>query len=70
VADRTAVERKLGLSRAQATQLLDLLLLTPDIQAVELAMKAVDGAELMAERTLRAVAHAGPQAEQRAVFPD
>jgi hypothetical protein len=69
VADRTAVERNLGLSRAQATRLLDLILLTPDIQDVELAMK-VDSAELLAERTQRAVVHAGPQTKQRVAFPD
>jgi hypothetical protein len=33
-----------------------------------LALEAVDGAELMAERTLRAVAHAGTRAEQRAAW--
>ncbi|WPB80934.1 hypothetical protein KYC5002_17590 [Archangium violaceum] len=50
------------------TQLLDLLLLAPDLQARVLELEAVDGAEPMAERTLRAVAHAGTWAEQRAVW--
>lgn len=68
VADRAAVARKLGLTRARVTQLLDLLLLAPDLQEAVLAMEAVDGVEPMAERTLRAVAHAGAWGEQRAVW--
>ncbi len=65
VADRAAVARKLGLTRARVTQLLDLLMLAPDLQEAVLALEAVDGAEPMAERTLRAVAHAGSWVEQR-----
>jgi len=68
VADRAAVARKLGLTRARVTQLLDLLLLAPDLQAAVLAMEAVDGAEPMSERALRAVAHAGSWVEQRAAW--
>ena len=68
IADRADVARKLGLTRARVTQLLDLLLLAPDLQAAVLAMEAVDGAEPMAERTLRAVAHAGSWAEQRGAW--
>lgn len=68
VADRAAVARKLGLTRARVTQLLDLLMLAPDVQEAVLALEAVDGAEPMAERTLRAVAHAGTWAEQRAAW--
>jgi hypothetical protein len=68
VADRADVARKLGLTRARVTQLLDLLLLAPDLQDAVLALEAVDGAEPMAERTLRAVAHAGTWARQRAAW--
>ena len=68
VADRAAVARKLGLTRARVTQLLDLLLLAPDLQEAVLAMEAVDGVEPMAERTLRAVAHAGAWEEQRVAW--
>ena len=68
IADRADVARKLGLTRARVTQLLDLLLLAPDLQAAVLALEAVDGAEPMAERALRAVAHAGTWAEQRAAW--
>lgn len=68
VADRAAVARKLGLTRARVTQLLDLLMLAPDLQEHVLRFEAVDGAEPMAERTLRAVAHAGTWGEQRAAW--
>ncbi|WP_437873948.1 helix-turn-helix domain-containing protein [Sorangium sp. So ce363] len=57
VAGRTAVARKLGLTRARVTQLLDLLLLAPDFQEAVPALEAIDGAE----RTLRA----GTWGEQR-----
>lgn len=68
VADRAAVARKLGLTRARVTQLLDLLLLAPDLQQAILALEAVDGAEPMSERALRAVAHAGSWVEQRTAW--
>jgi hypothetical protein len=55
---------RLGLTRARATQLLDLLLLAPDLQAAVLEFKAVNGAEPVSERALRAVAHAGRWREQ------
>lgn len=66
IPDRAAVARKLGFTRARISQLLDLLMLAPDLQEAVLHLEAVDGAEPMAERTLRAVAHAGTWAEQRA----
>jgi hypothetical protein len=68
VADRAAVARRLGFTRARVTQLLDLLLLAPDLQEQVLALEAVDGVEPMHERTLRMVAHAGMWAEQRAAW--
>jgi hypothetical protein len=55
VADRAAVARKLGLTRARVTQLLDLLLLAPRIQEAVLTLEAVDGVEPMCERKLRSV---------------
>ena len=66
VADQAALARKLGLTRARVTQLFDLLMLAADLQEQVLALEAVDGAEPMAERTLRAVAHAGTWTKQRA----
>ncbi len=68
VGDMAAVARKLGLTRARITQLFDLLMLAADLQEHVLTLEAIDGAEPMAERTLRAVAHAGTWAEQRAAW--
>jgi len=60
--------RRLGLTRARVSQLLGFCFLAPDIQEQILALEAVDGAEPMAERALRVVAHAGTWAEQRVAF--
>ena len=68
VADQAALARKLGFTRARISQLFDLLMLAADLQEQVLALQAVDGAEPMAERTLRAVAHAGTWVEQRAAW--
>jgi hypothetical protein len=65
VADRAAIARKLGLTRSLVTQMLDLLLLATDLQARVLELEAVDGPELLAERTLRAVGRVGKWAQQR-----
>jgi len=65
IADRATLARKLDLTGARITQLLDLTLLAPDVQDAVLTLEAVDGAEPMTERALRAVAHAGTWAEQR-----
>ena len=68
VSDRASVALSLGFTRARVTQLLDLLLLAPDIQEQVLGMEAVDGVEPIGERALRGVAHAGTWEEQRAEF--
>ena len=68
VLDQAALARRLGITRARVTQLFDLLMLAADLQEQVLALEAVDGVEPMAERTLRAVAHAGTWAEQRAAW--
>ena len=68
VADRAAVARKLGLTRARVTQVLDLLLLAPDLQGAVLALEAGDGVEPIAERALRRTAHAKTWTEQRAMW--
>jgi predicted XRE-type DNA-binding protein len=64
VQDRAEVARKLGLTRARVTQLLDLTLLAPDIQALILELQAADGVEPMSERTLRDAVHAEDWAKQ------
>jgi hypothetical protein len=58
VQDRAEVARRLGLTRARLTQLLDLTLLAPDIQASILELQSVDGVEPMSERALRDIVHA------------
>lgn len=58
----------LGITRARVSQLADLALLSAHIQEQVLDLEAVDGAEPMAERTLRVVAHAGTWAEQGAAW--
>jgi hypothetical protein len=70
IADRAAVARKLGLTRARITQLLDLTLLAPDLQSRVLELEAVDGREPVSERDLRGIAHAGSWPQQRAAWSD
>ena len=53
VSDRAALARAFGLSRARVTQVLDLLLLAPDIQEAVLASEAINSAEPIRERDLR-----------------
>ena len=57
VADRAAVARRLGQTRARVTQVLDLLLLAPEIQAHVLELEAVDANEPVTEKAIRAIAH-------------
>ena len=68
VRDRAEVARRLGFTRARITHLLDLTLLAPDLQERILVLEAIDGVEPMSERALRAVAHAGSWAKQRAAW--
>jgi len=63
--DRAEVARRLGLTRARITQLLDLTLLAPDIQEEVLGLEAVDGLEPVTERGLREVIGTLDWAEQR-----
>ena len=54
-ADRADAARQLGFTRARITQILDLLLLAPDLQERVLGLEAVDGVEPVSERALREV---------------
>lgn len=63
--DRAALARKLGLTRARVTQILDLLLLAPDLQEQILFLEAVDGREPLSERMLRQALQAETWAQQR-----
>jgi hypothetical protein len=65
VRNRADVSRRLGLTRARITQLLDLTLLAPDIQEEVLLARSADGAEPLAERQLRYAAKAKLWSVQR-----
>ena len=57
-----------GLTRARLTQVMNLLLLAPDIQAKVLEMMARAGREPVTERQLREVTNTVVWAEQRVVW--
>lgn len=63
--DRAELARQLGFTRARVTQILDLVLLAPDIQEHVVHLEAVDGVEPLAERGLRDVVRHESWAEQR-----
>jgi hypothetical protein len=62
---RADLARAYGLSRARITQLMDLLLLAPDIQEKVLFLESVDGREPFGEPRLRRVTLAEGWAGQR-----
>jgi hypothetical protein len=64
-ADRSSIAGDLGFTRARITQVLDLLLLSPDLQAWLLSLEAVHGVEPISERRLRAIARQPSWDEQR-----
>jgi hypothetical protein len=66
--DRAEVARRLGLTRARVTQLMDLTLLAPDIQEQILALESVDGVEPLNERAVRDRLPGLPWASQREVW--
>jgi len=63
--DRAEVARRLGLTRARLTQLMDLTLLAPDIQEKILFLESVDGVEPMTERYPRGLVRLAPWSAQR-----
>lgn len=60
--------RRLWHTCARVTPFLDPLMLAPDDQMAALALASVDGAEPMAGRALRGIAHAGTWSKQRAAW--
>lgn len=68
VADRAAVARNLGQTRARITQVLDLLLLAPELQVAVLELESVDAHEPTTERLLRSVAHGRTWEMQRRLW--
>ncbi len=67
VQDRAEVARRLGLTRARVTQILDLTLLAPDIQERLLFAESIDGIEPISERRLREATEVDAWAGQRLV---
>ncbi len=59
VRDQAEAARRLGLTRARVTQLLNLTLLAPEIQEALFDLDAVDGVEPVFERNLRSLARVG-----------
>ena len=66
--DRAEAARRLGLTRARITQLLDLTLLAADIQEHLLALEAIDGIEPLTERALRSMTRSRTWQEQRTLW--
>jgi len=66
--DRAEVARSLGLTRARITQLMDLLLLAPDIQEEVLGLQRIDGVEPLSERAPCPIAKTRSWAEQRSTW--
>jgi hypothetical protein len=65
VRDRAEVARRLGLTRARVTQLLDLTLLAPEIQEMILFAESADGLEPLSEWAVRAAVREKHWAKQR-----
>ena len=68
VRDCVEVARRLGLTRPRVTQLLDLTLLAPDLQAAVLELESVDGLEPVGEHALRAITAQGDWRRQRELW--
>lgn len=69
-ADQADVARHHGLTRARLTQLMNLLLLAPDIQEEVLALEYPAGREPITERTLRRVLRSLVWEHQRALWTE
>jgi hypothetical protein len=68
VEDQATLARRLGFSRARVTQLLDLLLLAPDIQEEILFTLMPPGRDPVTEHGLRGVVRASLWAEQLEIW--
>jgi hypothetical protein len=65
IQDQAEAARRLGLTRARLSQILDLTKLAPDLQEEILFLEAIDGREPLRERALREVLRLTAWAEQR-----
>jgi len=66
--DQAEAARRLGLTRARLTQILDLTLLAPDVQEEILFLEAVEGVEPLCERILRDMARVVAWTDQTSAF--
>jgi muramoyltetrapeptide carboxypeptidase LdcA involved in peptidoglycan recycling len=65
IQDQVDAARRLGLTRARLSQILDLTNLAPDLQEEILFLEAIDGREPLRERALRHALRSGSWEEQR-----
>jgi hypothetical protein len=68
IRDQAEAARRLGVTRARLSQILDLTRLAPDVQEEILVLEAIHGHDPVAEKTLRGVASITTWAGQRAAF--
>jgi hypothetical protein len=68
VADRAELAAVLGFTRARVTQLMDLTLLTPDIQEEILVAEVEPGRDAVSEHALRAIVRYAEWNEQRTAW--
>jgi len=68
--DRAEVARRLGLTRARLTQLMDLTLLDPRLQLLVLTSESTDGVEPLSERHLRRLAQEASWVAQRKLWAE
>lgn len=69
VRNQSDAASRLGYTPARMSQLLDLLLLAPDLQERVLELEAIDGVQPLPERLLRPVLHIARWDQQRLAFP-
>ena len=68
--DYADIARQHGFTRARITQIMNLLLLAPDIQADVLALRAVPGREPVSERDLRRLLATPLWSDQRTAWAE
>ena len=66
LAGQSDVARRLGLTTARVTQVMNLLLLAPELQEQLLFLEAVDGVEPASEKQWRSICACRPWSDQRA----
>jgi hypothetical protein len=69
IQDQADAARRLGLTRARLSQILDLTNLAPDLQEKILFLELIDGREPLRERALRGALRTASWDEQRRYWP-